>query len=487
MKQKPTWVLGLVGILLVIAAPIWALWPRFNKGRDNPWKYLPKHAPHVDHSAIIQGPFESGQDVTKTCLSCHPNVAKDYMHTSHWQWQSEQAFNIPGHDTPVRLGKLFSLNNFCINTEGNQRVCMTCHTGYGWKEGMSSQDVQAMLQQPENIDCLVCHADPNLYGRGPYGEPAKGVDLVAAAKSVRNPTRANCLTCHAYGGGGDNVKHGDISSALYHPDPTLDVHMGKYDFQCTDCHRTENHEIRGKLINLNYTVDPKEQVQCTDCHSSAPHKDDRLNKHVQSVACQTCHVPEVAEKIPTKMFWDWSTAGQDLPQDHFHYLKIKGSFKYEKNLKPTYLWFNGNEAERYVKGDPINPNGVTYINKPAGSIDDPTAKIFPFKIHRTMQPYDKEYGYLLAPLTAGLPNGFWTKFDWDLAFRDAEQFTGLKYSGEFGFTETWMYWPLTHMVKPKEQALQCADCHGPNGRMDWQALGYPGDPMEWGGRFETNH
>jgi hypothetical protein len=33
------------------------------------------------------------------------------------------------------------------------------------------------------------------------------------------------------------------------------------------------------------------------------------------------------------------------------------------------------------------------------------------------------------------------------------------------------------MVVPAEKALNCLDCHGDNGRMDWQALGYSGDPM----------
>jgi mono/diheme cytochrome c family protein len=62
--------------------------------------------------------------------------------------------------------------------------------------------------------------------------------------------------------------------------------------------------------------------------------------------------------------------------------------------------------------------------------------------------------------------------------------TGLKYSGQYGFAETWMYWPSTHMVQPAANALQCNDCHGSNGRLDWKALGYPGDPMVWGGRFQ---
>jgi hypothetical protein len=45
-----------------------------------------------------------------------------------------------------------------------------------------------------------------------------------------------------------------------------------------------------------------------------------------------------------------------------------------------------------------------------------------------------------------------------------------------------MYWPQTHMVAPKTQALQCRACHCEGGCLDWEALGYPGDPMRWGSR-----
>jgi hypothetical protein len=58
----------------------------------------------------------------------------------------------------------------------------------------------------------------------------------------------------------------------------------------------------------------------------------------------------------------------------------------------------------------------------------------------------------------------------------------LKYSGQYGFTETRMYWPLTHGVVPKGQALSCSDCHGSTSRINWPALGYPLDPMKKGGQ-----
>jgi hypothetical protein len=162
----------------------------------------------------------------------------------------------------------------------------------------------------------------------------------------------------------------------------------------------------------NYTIDKAEQPACTDCHAETPHEDQRLNSHTVSVACQTCHIPYMATKDPTKTIWDWSTSGQDRGEDHFTYLKIKGDFEYESNLLPVYLWYNGNNDYRYLLGDPINPDGPTMINQPSGSIKDKNAKIYPFKLHVAIQPYDTGYNYLLAPITAG-PDGYWTNFDWE--------------------------------------------------------------------------
>ena len=192
----------------------------------------------------------------------------------------------------------------------------------------------------------------------------------------------------------------------------------------------------------------------------------------------------MALEDPTKVSWDWSTSGKDIGDDHFTYLKIKGNFVYEKNVQPTYMWFNGSNEYRYLLGDKIDPTQPTYINKPAGDISDQSAKIFPFKLHVANQPYDTGNNYLLAPITSG-PGGYWTTFDWNNAFQLGQERMGLKYSGSYGFAQTYMYWPTTHMVQPKENALQCDDCHTDNGRMDWKALGYSGDPIKWGGRFDN--
>jgi hypothetical protein len=43
--------------------------------------------------------------------------------------------------------------------------------------------------------------------------------------------------------------------------------------------------------------------------------------------------------------------------------------------------------------------------------------------------------------------------------------------------DTVRYMSINHEVRPAEHALGCLDCHGPDGRLDWPALGYADDPM----------
>jgi octaheme c-type cytochrome (tetrathionate reductase family) len=275
------------------------------------------------------------------------------------------------------------------------------------------------------------------------------------------------------------VKHGDIDSSLAHPFDEEDVHMGRHGFLCVDCHRAPDHQIKGRAFSVG--VEDSNGVACADCHLGHKHTDARVDTHVKSVACQTCHIPEFAGQLPTKAWWDWSKAGDASRKEDPHgYLKIKGEFAYEQAAVPEYRWFNGTVG-RYLLGDKIDPRKVTALNPPLGGIDDPKAKIWPFKIHRGKQPYDAGYNYLFPPVTGG-KDGYWTTFDWDRSFRLGSEASKIPYSGKYGFAPTEMYWPLSHMVSTKEKALACTDCHGEKPRMDWKALGYATDPIKTGGR-----
>ena len=454
-------------------------WTHTEDTGADPWEHLPEVPVHTDHSTFFPGELLDGPAVTRACLECHEDAADQVMHTAHWKWEGDPVV-VPGHEDqpPMAIGKKNVINNYCIGVQSNWPACTKCHAGYGWK------DESFDFSQAESVDCLVCHDQSGGYLKANAGLPAEGVDLLAAAKSVGRPPRNNCGACHFSGGGGDAVKHGDLDTSILHPNERIDVHMGRHDFQCVDCHQAEDHAIPGRAISVS--VDDSNRVECTDCHAAAPHEDERINAHIQAVACQTCHIPAMGVDTGTKMSWDWSTGGdlsrEEQVDDPHQYMAKKGTFTWEYGAQPEYAWYDG-RADRYLLGEVVDPSQPTVIAGPLGGVGSADAKIWPFKVHRGKQPYDLQSGSFMVPKTFG-EGGYWTEYDWDKALRLGAQATGLPFSGEYGFAPTEMYWPLSHMVQPKDRSLQCEDCHGDDGRMDWAALGYTGDPATHGGRAQ---
>lgn len=425
-----------------------------------------------EHIGFVTGPLNSGPEVTRQCLECHKDAAKQVMHTSHWTWSVEQ--EVKGKT--VQLGKKNALNNFCGSITANEPRCTSCHIGYGWADDSFDFSDSSL------VDCLVCHDTTGSYLKEATGAglPAKKVDLLYVAQHVGMPVRDNCGACHFFGGGGDAVKHGDLDSSMSYPEKKVDVHMNVdgNNFQCQDCHQTKDHQIKGNAMTV--TPGGKDHIGCEGCHDQNPHKESRLNQHAGAIACQTCHIPFFAKEVPTKLSWDWSTAGSDkesaVDQYGKHtYSKIKGDFTWGQKVVPAYRWYNGS-ADAYLVGDKMDPAKVTPLSEPRGSIQEKNAKIYPFKVHTGKQIYDKKLNIFIPAKVFGA-GGYWKDFDWDQAARLGMEARGLKYSGEYGFAPTIMYWRINHMVSPKADALRCLDCHGDNGRFNWKELGYPGDPM----------
>ncbi len=449
--------------------------------RPDAWSKVPKAPAHTDHATFYEGmTFKTGPEVTRACLECHKDAAHDVMKTAHWKWAGEPV-QVPGHAEKIAIGKKNLMNNFCISIQSNWAACTVCHAGYGWK------DKSFDFKDENLVDCLVCHDQTGTYVKasGKAGLPDVSVDLMAVAKSVGRPNRLNCGVCHFRGGGGNAVKHGDMDDSLLHPSERLDVHMGGNGFVCVDCHAGQKHQIPGRSISVS--VDGRNHLLCQKCHGDAPHADERINAHADTLACQTCHIPYFAVDEGTKIYWDWSKAGdKELEKkiDNPHeYLAIKGKFRYGEKVVPEYAWYNGT-ADHYLIGDKMDPATETVLAGPRGDIHDPKARIWPFKVHRGKQPFDEINRTFLVPNTYG-PAGFWTTFDWASALENGTEVAGQAYSGKFGFAPTRMYWPLSHMVAPANKALQCERCHSEGGRFDWKALGYDGDPMKFGGRSET--
>lgn len=457
--------------------------------------FISANAAEVDHRSFIKGPFKDGRDVTKSCLVCHDKQATDFMKTTHWTWKGTPN-HIKGRENSTELyGKTNMLNNYCVSIEGGENgvareLCGSCHAGYGWTRNDNFNP-----QDKTRIDCLVCHSRKGGYNKTLGGEAGRRVDLVEAAGSVAQPALSNCGSCHFFGGGGDAVKHAGLDSTLETATKSQDVHMasrqkGGQGMQCQSCHKTVDHRIAGASSQMPHY---ETRVSCEDCHSGAkaPHRMSAqrsvLDRHTATVACQTCHIPVFSKGQATKTMWLWSDVGKDIDvEEQFDkeaYLKHKGTFRWEMNVRPTYAWYNG-KVHRYMKGDRISKTAsVVYMTRPDGDINDKTAKIFPYKVHLGNQPMDSVYRYLLVFQNY---KGLWTHYNWDKALIDGAKGSGLPYSGKFEFVKTAAYVNAQHEVAPKENALACSDCHGDSKRMDWKALGYSGDPMKIGGRFSRH-
>lgn len=481
----------------------------------------------ADHRTfdILKQDFKSGPEVTAACISCHTEASKQIMKTSHWTWICPRAKEEMAERQGLEVGKsAHVINNFCIALGSNEPRCTSCHAGYGWADKTFDFTDETL------VDCLVCHDTTGEYRKFPTGaghpayeqkewppksgKPWPAVDLAHVAQNVGQPTRVNCGRCHFWGGGGEGVKHGDMDASLLAPDRKIDVHMcpkdkGGKDFNCTVCHTTKDHRIAGRCFTIpayekrEFQVPGKDPEQnllaCEACHDDHPHKQAKLNDHTDKVACQTCHIPTMARERPTKMWWDWSQAGEKKdgkPISKKETLKgkevpvydtKKGAFVWALDEPPAYAWFNGHVTHTFI-GDKIDDQtpaselGVVKtaqdqldlskpmvrINTLEGSYDDPTSRIWPVKYHRAIQPYDTKNKTLVVPKLFG-PKGsgsYWTTYDWGGAIEKGMEYIEQPYSGEFGWIQSEMAWPLSHMVAPEDDALKCDACHAPKGRLE---------------------
>lgn len=224
--------------------------------------------------------FSSPKEVTATCLECHTERHREILKTAHWNWEKEDYRKGEG---TVFFGKRTALNNFCIGVQGSEQSCTRCHIGYGYSdENFDFNDKNA-------IDCLVCHDKTGSYkkAKGKAGFPATGdaaPDYSYIAQNVGSPGKANCGICHFWGGGGNNVKHGDLETALLDCSREVDVHMATEgaNMECIECHRASKIGMENvglpysgnfdfvqteMYMQINHMVSPKEEsVGCIECH-----------------------------------------------------------------------------------------------------------------------------------------------------------------------------------------------------------------------------
>ncbi|HBC46968.1 MAG TPA: hypothetical protein DCZ43_07980 [candidate division Zixibacteria bacterium] len=316
--------------------------------------------------------------------------------------------------------------------------------------------------------------------------------------------------------------------------PSWDVHAAA-GVNCVDCHTTEGHLIPDGTHTTTIMANdlPKVEVACENCHTSSPHKSnavlaDYLNSHTERIACQTCHIPSLQADNAT--FRDFSkTVFEEHPGIYVYDDSIKAT---EAGKGITYVWWDGDAT---FLGNPIgdNPNGknlyrfynpthtwpefkdfdyagwyektIRPIAKAGRSSKLYAIKLFNGKQHIDLQnmgpfggmfiPYNlptyyqtgnpdqaaqKEMGKSMMAMMYGWMFKFYL-MDKFMSFMDVNHWNTGAYQDAKNLKHVEPRWipqdaslEISHAIR-KKGALTCDNCHGPNGVLDWNRLGYSDD------------
>ncbi len=383
-----------------------------------------------------------------TCVNCHAQEVHSFSLSNHYKWE----------------GKLGVINDFCgypdinfgpaklknINGILLDGGCATCHAGMGEKP---------TADNPLNADCLVCHSSD--YRRtavqvdGVWRFSADLANMPETISIQAEPSRYSCLVCHVYAGGGGNNKRGDLSDVLVNPTPAQDVHMGS-GMSCVDCHLAEDHRIAGQGVDLR--IDEGVAMRaCTDCHNPQSDHPQDIRRHLDKVACQSCHIPAYARAVSTDMLRDYRSSEVNA-RGLYEPTITRGS-----NVIPVYAFWNGENGYYEFRAPAVENQALAW---PLGGIND--GKLYPFKLHSAILPQDPLTQAIL-PAKAGI---VFQTGNMDAAIRAGALEAGFDLAQGYTFINTQRYMGVFHEMPPADQVLDCADCHEAANRMDFAALGY---------------
>ena len=354
------------------------------------------------------------------------NTMEDVLDTVHFKFQSTgRVFSTYGYDgrrvnetgaIPIPMGKIdracgipgsFSWTGWAKlidskpealggESETRSEGCGQCHIGGNYhpatEKMMPVGDVPEEAKQ--GLDCLICHSatydmNERYVIQDDYGMRWNQDRSMRAAMTVALPKNKNCLNCHQHNLGGDAYEHNEAAKNLGHKNKRLlhhgakranpfgpedDVHSAA-GLLCTDCHVPEGHKIpRGtKGVDLVSNDLPEKEVACENCHTLAPHTKSKdrviLNGHISRLACETCHIKELAAY--NVVLRDWIHPTWNAEEGIFTPTDVYLSGDVGKGL--IYLWFNGNGTflANALGNNPMKPAHYNPLMEQMVKLDNP--------------------------------------------------------------------------------------------------------------------
>ena len=320
------------------------------------------------------------------------------------------------------LEKWGAFNNFSFEKQGRikgfNRKCGECHVS-AYRDPATGK-----------TDCRVCHDTKDGKGR---------------------PTVAQCARCHSTYGA---LKRGDVF------DEEHDIHMAA-GMRCHDCHERLSDPHSDHQFAKGYAIDTTEDtmegtLSCMKCHEEKPHyKADEGeildSKHVNNIACVTCHTGRRPGEAIESRTWN----------------------KFTKDGKPV----TKKRAPGWI------PKHKWYIGKKLGHLPilgatDLMAKIYPFNVVKITWFIERGDAALDDVIAVPEVKAADANKDGETTVEEMRKYKKGKYKDATLVTKEFNY-SVTHSIVPSEQAFSCEDCHGDSAKvLTWKELGYDADPYE---------
>ena len=383
-----------------------------------------------------------------TCEKCHLGITDEVAHSIHYTWSEKMDHYSP---LPASIPKInwLGILNPDLEIPGG---CGRCHVGGGPMPGTPEAVADEAYEQ---IDCLVCHAEVYDMGeRYPVQDEdgnwtIPGDRSLMAARSAARPTDEACLRCHLNAGGGELFKRGlDFAPvADKHAQESYgDIHAEK-GMVCVDCHAAPDHLTYGFAPTLWSRDREDDRLACASCHTKTPHENALLNGH-ERLDCRACHVRETGGLMTR----DWTAEPVYDPLKELY--GPVDELAPANSVNPTFKWHNG---QRLIPSQEW-----------PGSYGDLESYIQPFKIFQGTVPINPKNGRPW-PLKLGV---FYKTGNLEDAIALGAEAAGMDYSGEWEPKTFSVPLQLSHGIVEADRAATCNECHVPDGRMDFEALGY---------------
>jgi len=347
--------------------------------------------------------------------------AKDCVESSyHGQLGKSPALGGWGNGLGM-LEKWCALPNFSFEKQGRikgwKKQCGKCHTST-YRDPATGK-----------TDCRLCHKTKD--GKG-------------------QSTIAQCIKCHIK----DTAKRGDIFDEEH--DAHIAMGMG-----CSDCHErlsdpNSDHQFAKGLAIDTTEATMKGTLSCIKCHEEKPHgsvdEGEILDtRHVNKIACVTCHTGKRPGKALKSRTWNRFTKdGKPVTK------------KRAPGWIPKHKWYTGKKLGHL----PIL--GSTEL----------MSKIYPFNVVKVSWFIVRGDATLDDVIIVPEVKAADANKDGETTVEEMRKYEKGKYKDATLVTKEFNF-SVTHSILPSDQAFGCQDCHGEEGFViKWKELGYDENPYE---------